>query len=81
MRKNRQRQDRTVRVLRTGREGNFKERRTFSEPLDSESGGAVLLILPGPQLYVKTILDGLGERQVNGRVPSVGCVLLFQEVP
>lgn len=29
-----------VRVLRTGREGNFKEWRTFSELLDSESGGS-----------------------------------------
>lgn len=70
-----------VRVLRTGREGNFKEWRTFSELLDSESGGAVILILPGPQLYAKTILDGLSEQQVNGRVPSVGRILLSQEVP
>lgn len=67
-------------VLNTGREGNFKEWRKFSEPIDSKNGGAVILILLGSQGYMKTILDGQGELQVNDRVPCAGCILLFQEV-
>lgn len=63
--------------MSTGREGKFKEQRKFSEPLDSKSGAAVILIILGPEVSIKTILNGLDEWQVNDRVPYFGCILPF----
>lgn len=42
-------------VLSTGREGTLKEQRKFSDPVDSESRGAVILIMLGPEVSIGTM--------------------------